>query len=143
MREILGNFLWVSELGRWRSQERGRYFPKLWEKEVSNWGNLRWFWSWVFFVFQIWEVLGFCVFFIFWNLLRWHEDRVAANMETWRGNLGIENGINTKRIKTIIFFLLIVEHDIHDFWDLKTILFTNNQPKTQVFLLTNSWKSYQ
>ena len=42
-----------------RERKKERYVPNLWEEEVSDLGNLKWFPDQVFFVFQIWEVSNF------------------------------------------------------------------------------------
>ena len=57
---------------------------------------------------------------------------VATNMEVGEGNLGTKKGVNTKCTKPILFFTLMTDSQISYSWDLKTILFANGFPKTQV-----------
>ena len=57
---------------------------------------------------------------------------VASNMEVGEGNLGTKKGVNTKCTKPILFFTLMTDSQISYSWDLKTILFANGFPKTQV-----------
>ena len=59
---------------------------------------------------------------------------LVVDMELGEGKVSIEKWVSIECTKPILFFTLMVDYQISYFWDLKTILFANWPPKTQVSL---------
>ena len=90
MRKFLGNFIWVLGSCGWWSQERKRNVPKSERRKVSNYGNYSWLSDRVIFhriQIKIFPFFKFLVSPMTWRACYWYRDRIATNMEAWRGNL--------------------------------------------------------